>query len=111
MDMLILGKRELSPDPEIIGAVPIGVPLVAGPALFTTTILLVDTHGFIMTASATVTALIIAGAIFFFSNPIHRIIGSTGSKIISKLSSLLLAAIAVMMVRKGILAVLSEIGR
>jgi multiple antibiotic resistance protein len=110
-DMLILGKRELAPDPDIIGAVPIGVPLVAGPALFTTAILLVDTHGFVMTASAMVTALVITGTVFYFSQPIHRILGSTGAKTISKLSSLLLAAIAVMMVRKGIIVVLSELGR
>ncbi|MDP1735468.1 MAG: universal stress protein [Sulfuritalea sp.] len=39
---------------------------------------------------------------FFFAGTISRVLGRTGGKIISKIAMLLLAAIAVMMVRKGI---------
>lgn len=40
--------------------------------------------------------------VFFFAGTISRVLGRTGEKIISKIAMLLLAAIAVMMVRKGI---------
>ena len=107
-DLLTVDKKELSHDPESVGAVPIGVPLVAGPALFTTMIILVGQHGYLFTVAATVINLFIAGIVFLLSRRIYTFLGHNGSKTISKLASLLLAAIAVMMVRKGILSVLME---
>jgi multiple antibiotic resistance protein len=45
---LLVGEREaLSSDPESLGAVPLGVPLIAGPAVFTTSLLLVDEYGLV----------------------------------------------------------------
>ena len=107
-DLLTVDKKELSIDPESVGAVPIGVPLVAGPALFTTMIILVGQHGYLLTVAATVINLFITGVVFLLSRRIYNFLGHNGSKTISKLASLLLAAIAVMMVRKGILSVLTE---
>jgi multiple antibiotic resistance protein len=40
--------------------------------------------------------------VFHFAQAINRILGNAGTKTASKIASLLLAAIAVMMVRKGI---------
>lgn len=101
-DMLAVEKRQLVIDPESLGAVPIGVPLIVGPAVLTTTILLVSDYGFAITAIATVINIIIAGFIFYVSDFINKIVGKSGAKTISKLASLILAAIAVMMIRKGI---------
>jgi small neutral amino acid transporter SnatA (MarC family) len=39
---------------ESLGAVPLGVPLITGPAVLTTSILLLDQHGPIPTAAAIV---------------------------------------------------------
>jgi len=107
-DLLAVDKRELATDPESVGAVPIGVPLVAGPALFTTMIILVGQHGYLLTVTATVVNLVITGAVFILSRRIYKFLGHNGSKTVSKIANLLLAAIAVMMVRKGILSVLTE---
>jgi multiple antibiotic resistance protein len=87
---------------ESLGPVPIGVPLIAGPAVLTTIMLLAREHGFAPTAIAVVINVGIAGIIFYLSGWIMKLIGSSGSKIISKIASLFLAAIAVMMVRKGL---------
>ena len=79
-----------------------GVPLITGPAVLTTSILLINEHGFIMISAAILLNILIAGVVFFFSRGILRFLGKAGAKTISKVASLLLAAIGVMMVRKGI---------
>ena len=106
-DLLTTEKRQRQVDPENLGAVPLGVPLIVGPAVLTTAMLLMDQYGFMTTASAVVINVAIAGGVFWSSGWISRILGKTGEKIISKLASLLLAAIGVMMVRKGVEAFMS----
>jgi multiple antibiotic resistance protein len=105
-DMLTVEKRQRSVEVESLGAVPLGVPLIVGPAVLTTTILLINQYGFAPTISATIVNIGVAGVVFWFSSWINRLLGKSGAKIISKLASLLLAAIAVMMVRKGIMTFL-----
>ncbi len=95
-------ERNKSVDPEDLGPVPIGVPLIVGPAVLTTTMLLVRKHGFAPTAFALVANVAITGLMFGLSQPIMRLLGKSGAKIMSKVAHLLLAAIAVMMVRNGL---------
>jgi multiple antibiotic resistance protein len=101
-DMLRYDKRELLVDPESLGAVPLGIPLIVGPAFLTTTILLLNQYGLKATSVSIALNIALAAVIFFMSGIIHKLLGKAGSKTVSKLASLLLAAIAVMMVRKGI---------
>ncbi|NLE02708.1 MAG: MarC family protein [Fibrobacter sp.] len=101
-DLLNVDKPLRRVQHESLGPVPIGVPLIAGPAVFTTIMLLTREHGFIPTAIAVVINILIAGLIFYLSGRIMKLIGKSGAKIISKIASLFLAAIAVMMVRKGL---------
>lgn len=89
-------------DHESLGAVPLGVPLIVGPGVLTTILLLTDQHGFLPTIGATVANILTAGLIFYLSHRIYRFLGAAGAKIISKVACLLLAAISVMMIRKGI---------
>ena len=105
---LLTGEKQKRPvDWESVGAVPLGVPFIVGPAVLTTTLLLVSEHGLIPTVSAVLLNIFIAGLVFFLSDSIIRILGKAGTKTISKLASLILAAIAVRMVRKGIVMFLS----
>lgn len=106
-DLLSREKTQRQIDPESLGAVPIGVPLITGPAVLTTSIILLDGYGFMITATAIFINVIIAGIIFFFSKHLHRLLGKAGSKTFSKIASLLLASIAVMIVRKGIMTFLA----
>jgi multiple antibiotic resistance protein len=87
---------------ETMGAVPIGTPLVTGPAVLTTIIILVDSYGALLTVWSFVINLFITWLIFSYAASISKILGKAGSKAVSKIASLLLAAIAVMMIRKGI---------
>ncbi|MBN2354112.1 MAG: MarC family protein [Spirochaetales bacterium] len=94
-------KRQRMPGKDF-GAVPLGTPLIAGPAVLTTSLILATQHGVIVTLVSLAVNIAITGGIFFLSDFLIRIIGDTGAKAMSKVTSLLLAAIAVMMVRKGI---------
>ncbi len=101
-DLLRAEKVQRRVDPESLGAVPLGVPLITGPAVLTTSILLLNEHGIVVTAAALIPNVLIAGIVFYFAEAINRGIGNAGAKTASKIASLLLAAIAVMMVRKGV---------
>ncbi len=97
------GKRTIS---STIGVVPLGIPLVVGPAVLTTIIVTVDTYGYIPTITSLVVNLIFVWFVLLKSDFIHRLMGSGGSKAFAKVASLLLAAIAVMMIRRGFMDIL-----
>ena len=103
-DLLTTEKLQRRVDPESLGAVPIGVPLITGPAVLTTSLLLMNEYGLLPAATAALANILIAGVVFRFSDLVGRVLGKAGAKILSKIASLLLAAIAVMMVRKGVAA-------
>lgn len=107
-DLLTAEKGRRDVDPDSLGPVPIGVPLMVGPAVLTTTILLVDRHGPYLTAAAALLNILIAGGVLWLSQPINRILGKSGSKTLSKIASLVLAAIGVMMIRTGVLALITQ---
>ncbi len=101
-DMLRGGKASRIPS-DTVGAVPIGTPLITGPAVLTTMIIMVDVHGIGLTVFSFVINLLITWAVFSYAEFITRILGKGGSKALSKIASLLLAAIAVMMIRRGVI--------
>lgn len=101
-------QRRTEPhDPASVGAVPLGVPLIAGPALLTTVMLLANEHGAWLTALALALNMVIVGVVFYIGRWIITLLGRQGARTVSKVASLLLAAIAVMLVRKGILQILA----
>lgn len=105
--LLAHGESEEKPgDPETLGAVPIGVPLIVGPAVLTTLLLLADEYGRLPTVLASAANIVIAGALFAASRHLHRLLGKAGTRTVSKIAALVMAAFAVMMVRKGITAFL-----
>jgi multiple antibiotic resistance protein len=106
-DLLTGEKSQRLVDPETLGAVPLGVPIITGPAVLTTLVVLANVHGMIFTALALLTNIGIAGIIFWFSCPITRFLGNAGTKILSKIASLFLATIAVMLIRKGIIEIIT----
>lgn len=84
------------------GVVPLGMPLIAGPATITTLLLLAQTIGLSVTLVALGVNLFLIILAFRFSENLARLISVTGLRAISKIISLLLAAIAVNMIRSGL---------
>lgn len=107
--LFILAARELihsaAEEPAKLadgfGVVPLGMPLIAGPASITTLLLLAQTQGTMMTLAALVVNLILVVLAFAYSEWLGRKIGPTGLRAISKIIAMLLAAIAVNMIRRG----------
>jgi multiple antibiotic resistance protein len=87
--------------PDDFGVVPLGMPLIAGPASITTLLLLAQTQGLLMTLTALVVNLAIVVFALHYSEWLGRKIGPTGLRAISKIISMLLAAIAISMIRRG----------
>jgi len=87
---------------EMVGVVPIGTPLTVGPATITTLLLLVTQFQLYVVLISFVLNLLIAWIVFLLSNWIIRFMGQGGLKAVAKVFSLLLAAIAVNMVIRGL---------
>jgi len=87
---------------KTVGVVPLGVPLIVGPASITTMLILSDSHGLSWTLAGLAANLVVVGLVFVFSRGIARALGDGGMTALSKIVGLFLAAIAVMMMRVGI---------
>lgn len=94
-------QRGIAPDSA--GAVPLGTPLIAGPGVLTTCLIIVDQYGVAPTIISVLLNVGIAGGLFFFSGAVMKALGKPGTAALSKIFALLLAAIAVMMIRKGLM--------
>ena len=96
-------------DLDDVGAVPIGTPLIVGPAVLTMCLISMAQHGLIPTLAAVFVNIAIVGILFLFADFCIAAIGTSGSRALSKVLSLLLAAIGVMMVRRGIVEILTAL--
>jgi multiple antibiotic resistance protein len=107
---LITGKTLETDDisaSEMIGVVPLGTPLVVGPAVLAALLLLMGRHHIVIVLCSFVVNLVIQWVLFRQATRIVAFLGRTGVAAISKVIMLLLAAIAVKMIREGILAILT----
>jgi multiple antibiotic resistance protein len=100
-DLLIVGKPAVN-ESETWGVVPLAMPLIAGPATLTTLLVLVQRHGPWLTALGLVTNLAMLLAVLLASTKLMRATGVGFLRAVSKLVMILLAAIAVNMIRSGV---------
>lgn len=91
-------NREATDD---FGVVPLGMPLIAGPALLTALLVLVDTVGLVFTVAALLANLALVVVAFMNADLVARWMGRQGLRGVSKIVALLLAAIAVSLIRRG----------
>ena len=104
----------VSPSPDArrpsadLGAVPLGTPLIAGPAVLTTSLAIIQEYGLWATLISVVANIVLCGALLGLSGVLLRFLGRSGSRALSKITSLLLGAIAVMLIRKGIVDLLGR---
>jgi len=109
--LFILAARDLiqsAAEPEKLppdfGVVPLGMPLIAGPASITTLLVLAQngTVGLAVILVALAANLALVVFALHYSELLGRRIGATGLRAISKIIAMLLAAIAVGMIRQGL---------
>lgn len=100
----LLGPAETSTPArrEDVGVVPLGTPLIAGPATLAMLLVLVKSTGLAVTLLALLANLLVVLLVFRNSDYITQFVGMRGLRAISKIIALLMAAIAVHMVRQGL---------
>lgn len=96
------GWEERAIPPESVGAVPIACPLLAGPGAITTTIVILQTSGIIVTVLSVLIISLIVWLIFNFIGPIHSFLGKTGSAVIARVMAIFIAAIAIGFIVEGL---------
>lgn len=105
IDLVHPAKEERLPN-RSIGVVPIGIPLIMGPAALTTLMMLANQYNFHVVATALILNLILMTAALYYAGLAERVVGINGMEAFSKIICLFLAAIAVMFIRVGLQAVL-----
>jgi multiple antibiotic resistance protein len=81
--------------------VPLGMPLIAGPALLTALLILVDSVGLVFTLASLLVNLAIVAITLCNAERFARWMGTQGLRGVSKIIALLLAAIAISLIRRG----------
>jgi multiple antibiotic resistance protein len=89
---------------ELVAVVPMGTPLTVGPATIATLLLLAGRYPLYMVLISFALNMVITWVIFFLSQKIARFLGKGGLTAISRVFSLILAAIAVSMIIGGLRA-------
>lgn len=105
---LVFASDETRKPQGTIGIVPLGIPLIMGPAALTTILVILNNNGILPTVLSVFANLLIVFFVLFFAEKLVDLIGESGSKAFAKVASLFLAAIAVMMIRVGITEVIKS---
>lgn len=105
---LVMGGSEGSASQwtGMIGVVPIGTPLLVGPAVLTTLLILIERYPVALVLVSFLLNLALGWLVFHQAPRISALLGTGGMKAVAKVFSLLLAAIAVKMIREGVTAIL-----
>ena len=96
-------------DPATIGVVPLGIPLIMGPAAITSILVSREAFGYLPTLTSLILNLVLVVLVFVFGPFIGRVVGSAVSRAIAKVASLFLAAISVALVRAGIVGMIDAL--
>ena len=95
-----------SDERDDISFFPLAVPMLAGPGAITTAIVLMKTAEPIpfkvIVLISIILTFLITGILFRMSEQIHRVLGVTGSMVITRLMGLVLGAIAVQFITLGL---------
>ncbi len=104
----LMGYTKIREQTGKLGVVPLGVPLIVGPAVLATILVLVDHYGIVPTLISFIVNLVIVWLSFRVSGKILSIFGRGGIMAVSKIMALLLASIAVMLIRVGLENILAR---
>lgn len=90
-------------------SIPIGTPLLTGPGVITITIILVKENGTYVTVIAAFLTLLATWLILWNASKLYKILGEHWTNVISRVMGIILAAIAVDFITKGIVNILEPI--
>ncbi len=102
MDLLGINRKRAGREDHTVGVVPLGTPLIAGPGVLAASMLLMQEHGFWPTALALLCNLALLVTAFAGAPTLVRVLREGGLRALSRIAALILAAFAVMMIRRGL---------
>ena len=106
-------RNELSGEEEIEGAsagvVPLGIPLIMGPAAITSVLVSRESYGYLPTLTSMVANMTLVYLTLAFSPWLGRIMGPAVSRAVGKVASLFLAAISVALIRAGVVGMVQAL--
>ena len=110
---LLTDRADESPDPDAVTAnaalVPLGTPLLAGPGAIVAAMVAVESAatpvaGWVSVVLALLATHVVIWLALRFSLTLHRVLGDSAIRVLTRILGLLLAAIAVQMIADGVLA-------
>jgi multiple antibiotic resistance protein len=101
--------NEDTPGAQELAVVPLGIPLMIGPAAITTILVAQGEFGYIVTLAAVIVNMALVYIAFTLGPRLLSKAGPSVSKAVAKIASLFLAAIAVAMIRTGIVGMLAQL--
>jgi multiple antibiotic resistance protein len=103
LKILLVGVwEEKQIDPESSGIVPIAFPLLAGPGAITQVIISTKQYGFLITFISILLVSLVNYFVLKKIDSIYKFMGKSGSIVISRLMSVMIAGISVDFIVKGI---------
>ena len=100
------GEIEDSKDREMIGVVPLAIPIVAGPGTMATVLVAAEQHSSVLSKaeiSVVIAALAaVTGLLFHFATPISGRLGHAGMGVVTRVMGMVLVAIAMGMLADGL---------
>lgn len=105
--LLLPGEEKRGHVTTDIGVFPLGTPLITGPAVLTTLLVMRDAYGLIPTTVSLILNMGITWLVLGKADVLIKYMGKGGARALSKVADIFLAAIAVMMIRIGLLEIIS----
>jgi multiple antibiotic resistance protein len=90
---------------EDVGVVPLGCPLLVGPGAITTLLVVLKLYDLYAVLLGVFICFVFIWLALYFAENIYRFLGRNGALIITKIASILIAAIAVRFIRQGMMAI------
>ncbi len=94
--------RKKSPPREDVGIVPLATPMLAGPGAISLIIIQTQKFGYVLVGLSLLVNFVIVALFFTFAGKIDRILGEKGSRALTRILGLLVAAFAIQYILDGI---------
>ncbi|MFH1061760.1 MAG: MarC family protein [Candidatus Omnitrophota bacterium] len=101
---LLKPEREKKLSPETVNIFPLAAPLIIGPSVLIMILVLMSSYGLIITSLSFAANMVLIYVIFRNANKIQASLGDNGVGLFSKTVGILLSVFAIMLIRKGLIA-------
>ena len=107
----LLGRVEaMKIKPEHLAVVPLATPLLAGPGSISVVMYLMEAgYGPGPTITSIIANVIIAWGILTYCDKVFKFLGRNGSLVVARIMAFILAALAIAMIREGIMGIMSSL--